>query len=167
MLRYILPWKLLSQEFAGFNTGNWADEAGRTEERADWVDARSSIPRRTRSCIGISRGRRPPFGPYQNLYFVDPLWGLIDGQDPRAADALAERRAFYELYGFISRAGDTCLILPLIEEVLKNSEKTSADAMWILTGVAHRSGWDELLRLLSDGIDPIPSARHRRGAVGR
>ena len=92
-----------------------------------------------------------------NLYFVGPLWGLIDVQDPRAADALAElvaeRRAFYELYGFISRAGDARFILPLFEEVLKKAKQTSADAMWALTGVAHRLGRDELLRLLSDGAD--------------
>ena len=92
-----------------------------------------------------------------NLYFVGALWGLIDVQDPRAADALAElvaeRRAFYELYGFISRAGDARFILTLVEEVLKKSEQTSADAMWALTGVAHRLGRDELLRLLSDGAN--------------
>jgi hypothetical protein len=88
-------------------------------------------------CIGALRW-------CDNLYFVGPLWGLIDVQDPRAADALAElvaeRRAFYELYGFISRAGDARFILPLVEEVLKKAEQTSADAMWALTGVAHRLG---------------------------
>ena len=33
----------------------------------------------------------------------------------------------YERYGFISRAGDARIILPLVEEVLKESERTSAD----------------------------------------
>jgi hypothetical protein len=98
-----------------------------------------------------------------NLYFVGPLWCLIDVQDPRAADALselvAERRTFYELYGFISRAGDARFILPLVEEVLKKSERTSADAMWALTGVAHRLGRDELLRLLSDGANDATRAQ--------
>jgi len=98
-----------------------------------------------------------------NLYFVGALWGLIDVQDPRAADALAElmaeRRTFYELYGFISRTGDARFILPLVEEVLKKSEQTSADAMWALTGVAHRLGRDELLRLLSDGADNATRAQ--------
>ncbi len=92
-----------------------------------------------------------------NLYFVGPLWGLIDVQDPRSADALAdlfaEHRAFYELYGFISRAGDARIILPLVEEVIRKSEQTSADAIWALTGVAHRLGRGELLRLLSEGAD--------------
>ena len=78
-------------------------------------------------------------------------------RDPRAADALAElvaeRRAFYELFGFISRAGDARFILPLVEEVLKRSEAASADAMWVLTGVAHRIGRDEVLRLLSGDAD--------------
>jgi hypothetical protein len=98
-----------------------------------------------------------------NLYFVGPLWGLIDVQDPRAADALAEliaeRRTFYELYGFISRAGDARFIVPLVEEVLKKSEQTSADAMWALTGVAHRLGRDGLLRLLSDGAGDATRAQ--------
>ncbi|MCP4895720.1 MAG: hypothetical protein GY906_02000, partial [bacterium] len=44
-------------------------------------------------------------------------------------------------------------ILPLVEEVLKKAKQTSADAMWALTGVAHRLGRDELLRLLNDGAD--------------
>ncbi len=98
-----------------------------------------------------------------NLYFVGALWGLIDVQDPRAADALAElvaeQRAFYELYGFISRAGDARFILPLVEEVLKKSELTSAEAMWALTGVAHRLGRDELLRLLSEDADDATRAQ--------
>jgi len=98
-----------------------------------------------------------------NGYFVGALWGLIDVQDPRAADALseflAERRTFYELYGFISRAGDARSIVPLVEEVLKRSERTSADAMWALTGVAHRLGRDELLRLLADGADDATRAQ--------
>jgi len=98
-----------------------------------------------------------------NRYFVGALWGLIDVHDPRAADALAglvaERRAFYELYGFIARAGDARFLLPLIEEVIRKSEQTSPDAMWALTGVAHRLGRDELLRLLSEGTDDVTLAQ--------
>jgi hypothetical protein len=98
-----------------------------------------------------------------NLYFVGSLWGLIDLRDPRAADGLAElmaeRPTFYELYGFISRMGDDRVIFPLLEEVLTKSEQTSADAMWALTGVAHRVGRDELVRLLTDGTNDATRAQ--------
>jgi len=98
-----------------------------------------------------------------NLYFVGPLWGLIDLQDPRSADGLAElmaaRRGFYERYGFLSRAGDARVILPLVEEVVTRSGQASADAMWALTGVAHRLGRNELLRLLNVGADDATRAQ--------
>lgn len=89
--------------------------------------------------------------------FVGALWGLIDLQDARAADALfelmTEQRAFYELFGFISRAGDARLMVPLVTEVHKQAGDSSADAMWAMTGIAHRLGRDELLRFLGDGAD--------------
>jgi hypothetical protein len=50
---------------------------------------------------------------------VGALWGLIDLQDERAADALLELltqgRRFYELFGFLSRAGDRRAIIPLLQ----------------------------------------------------
>ena len=102
-----------------------------------------------------------------NLNFVGSLWGLIDMQDPRAADALAdlvsEGRTFHELYGFISRAGDVRLILPLVKEVLKQSHRTSADAMWALTGIAHRLGRDQFLSVILDD-DANESDRERAAA---
>ncbi len=92
----------------------------------------------------------------QNL-FVGPLWSLIDMGDSRVADALVEmivdKRVFYEKYGFLSRAGDERAVVPLMSEVVFGAEETKADAMWALTGIAHRLGRDDLYGDLRDGTD--------------
>ena len=89
--------------------------------------------------------------------FVGPLWGLIDLGDNRAADALVElledKREFYEIYGFVSRAGDQRLVLPLISELLFGVEDIKPDVMWALTGVAHRLGRDAFHQLLTGDSD--------------
>jgi hypothetical protein len=91
---------------------------------------------------------------------VGPLWGLIDLGDERAADALIDamldQRAFYEKYGFLSRAGDARAVLPLISDAACGSEETRADALWALTGVAHRVGREgvyQMLRMDTDTSD--------------
>jgi hypothetical protein len=95
-------------------------------------------------------------------FLVGPLWGLIDLGDGRAADALIDamldQRAFYEMYGFLSRAGDARVVLPLIAEVVRGSEATRADALWALTGIAHRVGREGLYQMLrmdaaTNGVD--------------
>jgi hypothetical protein len=87
----------------------------------------------------------------ENL-FVGALWGLIDLQDPRAADALlellVEGREFYELYGFLSRAGDRRAVLPLLFRVIEGNDQTRADAMWALTSIAYRIGRSGLIEEL-------------------
>ena len=92
--------------------------------------------------------------------FVGPLWGLIDLGDGRAADALIDalldKRAFYEKFGFLSRAGDSRVVVPLLSDVLRGSAETRADALWALTGVAHclgREGIYEALRIVTDASD--------------
>ena len=89
----------------------------------------------------------------ENL-FVGALWGLIDLQDPRAADALlellVEGREFYELYGFLSRAGNRRAVLPLLFRVIEGNDQTRADAMWALTSIAYRIGRPELIKALED-----------------
>lgn len=89
--------------------------------------------------------------------FVGALWGLIDLGDSRAADALVDmivdKRVFYEKFGFLSRAGDRRVVVPLMSEVIFGAEETQADAMWALTGVAHRLGRDDLYEELRDGTD--------------
>jgi hypothetical protein len=77
-------------------------------------------------------------------YFIGALWGLIDLQDERAADALLsllkKQRPFYELFGFLSRAGDQRAILPLIERTIRGPDEIQGEAVWALTGIAHRIG---------------------------
>jgi len=90
-------------------------------------------------------------------WFVGPLWALIDLGDGRAADALIDalldKRAFYEKYGFLSRSGDARVLLPLISDVVRGSEATRADAMWALTGVAHRLGREGIYQMLRMDTD--------------
>ena len=75
---------------------------------------------------------------------VGPLWALIDLQDERAAGALLElltrRRLFYELFGFVSRAGDRRTVIPLCILSTDAPEATREEAMWALTSIAHRIG---------------------------
>ena len=93
----------------------------------------------------------------ENL-FVGALWGLIDLQDQRAADALAAfldtGHEFYEMYGFISRAGDKRFIFPLIALAMLGPDKAKGEAMWALTGIAHRLGREALAEELRNSPDP-------------
>mgnify|MGYP006288447507 FL=1 len=77
-------------------------------------------------------------------HWVGALWGLIDLGDPRAADALLQclmtEHDFYEREGFLSRAGDARAVRPLMSELLYGPERLRGDAMWALTGIAHRLG---------------------------
>jgi len=85
--------------------------------------------------------------------WIGPLWGLIDLADARAADALLElllaKRVFYERYGFLCRAGDQRAVVPVIAAMLDGPEALHADAMWALTGIAHRLGRDRFGEVLS------------------
>lgn len=77
-------------------------------------------------------------------HWVGALWGLIDLDDTRAADALLQclmtEHYFYEREGFLSRAGDARAVRPLISEIMHGPERLRGDAMWALTGIAHRLG---------------------------
>ena len=94
---------------------------------------------------------------------IGPLWGLIDLADARAADAVLElvlaKRAFYERYGFLCRAGDQRAVLPLIAAILDGPEELRADAMWALTGIAHRLGRERLAEALrgEEGVPETPT----------
>jgi hypothetical protein len=82
-------------------------------------------------------------------YFVGALWGLIDLKDERAGQALAtllqNKRFFYELFGFLSLAGDVRAVFPLLEEIHGRPDKRKADPMLALISVAHRIGREALL----------------------
>ncbi len=90
--------------------------------------------------------------------FVGHLWGLIDLKDRRAADALATfldtGREFYEMYGFISRAGDNRFVFPLIGQTMHGPDNAKGEAMWALTGIAHRLGREALAEELRNS--PVP-----------
>ncbi len=79
-------------------------------------------------------------------HFVGPLWGLIDLKDERAggalADLLSKGRGFYELFGFLSRAGDARAVVPLLWAMQKEE---NMDAMMALLSIAHRIGRDAFL----------------------
>lgn len=100
----------------------------------------------------------------ENL-FVGALWGLIDLDDQRAADALAEllvkQRVFYEKFGFLSRAGDERVLVPVLREVISGREEDKTDAMWALTGIAHRMGRDAFHQALLGGPDAKASHSSR------
>lgn len=99
----------------------------------------------------VKRDRR------ENL-FVGALWGLIDLQDQRVAEALlellVEGRNFYELYGFLSRAGDRTAVLPLLFRVIEGDNQTKADAMWALTSIAYRIGRAVLIEEVESAEPP-------------
>jgi hypothetical protein len=61
---------------------------------------------------------------------------------------LVEGREFYELYGFLSRAGDRRAVLPLLFRVIEGNDQTRADAMWALTSIAYRIGRSGLIEEL-------------------
>ena len=85
-------------------------------------------------------------------YFVGALWGLIDLGDVRAAAALAdllwEGCYFYELFGFLSLAGDARAVIPLLlistMSSASNREVGQHAAMSLLS-IAHRIGREALL----------------------
>lgn len=85
-------------------------------------------------------------------FFIGPLWGLVDLEDPRAADALDEllwaERVFYEAFAMAYKAGDARALVPLMYLFLDGGESLKDSAAWALVGVAHRVGRDALLAAL-------------------
>ena len=82
-------------------------------------------------------------------HFVGALWGLIDLKDPRAADALADllwnERYFYELFGFLSLAGDARSIPPLLLLSIQGRGDIQQHAAMAQLSIAHRIGREALL----------------------
>jgi hypothetical protein len=74
-----------------------------------------------------------------------------------AADALvellADKRTFYEKYGFLSRAGDQRVVLPLIAEILDAADERRGEATWALTGIANRLGRERFCNVFRDGTE--------------
>jgi hypothetical protein len=82
-------------------------------------------------------------------HFVGALWGLIDLKDERVgavlADLLMQGRNFYELFGFLSLAGDAHAVVPLLMATTQLPEEEQTHASVALISVAHRIGRDALL----------------------
>ena len=88
-------------------------------------------------------------------FFVGALWGLIDLQDPRIADALAEliqlERVYYEMFGFIARAGDERTVMPMASVMVHGNELEHEQASYALPAVAHRVGRKKVIEALTKG----------------
>jgi hypothetical protein len=114
------------------------------------------------ACVALGLSRQPAFSEQvwrcylrlkrrpAELDFIGDLWGLIDLQDRRVASELIEylkqRRSFYELFGFLSLAGDDQALPLLIASALELGQKQSADPLMAATGIAHRVGKPVLVR---------------------
>jgi hypothetical protein len=101
--------------------------------------------------------RRARSTPSESFY-VGPLWGLVDLEDPRAADALDELlwtdQYFFECFAMVYRAGDARALLPLMYLFQEGGEALKDPAGWALVGLAHRVGRDALL----DQLQPATPA---------
>lgn len=81
--------------------------------------------------------------------FIGALWGLVDLRDERASEALAGLLAtgqdFFELYGFLSRAGDASAVVPLLSLASTLPKEDQVGSMMSLVGIAHRIGREALV----------------------
>lgn len=108
-------------------------------------------------------------GKHRERHFVGALWGLIDLGDERAGEALVDlvgqRTVFYELYGFLSLAGDAGVIVPLLSSVAQESRENEQAAM-ALVSIAHRIGRDAFMAELSR-VATQESAQERKAFAER
>jgi len=90
-------------------------------------------------------------------YLLGALWGLIDlGDEPvgeALADLLGQGRDFYELYGFLSLAGNARVIAPLLSRIAQESKENEHAAM-ALVSIAHRIGRDAFMAELGKIVTP-------------
>jgi hypothetical protein len=109
-------------------------------------------------------------GKRRERHFVGALWGLIDLGDERAGEALADlvgqKRAFYELYGFLSLAADARVIVPLLSNVAQESRENEQAAM-ALVSIANRVGRDAFAVELGKMVTPEESAQERKAFAER
>jgi hypothetical protein len=105
-------------------------------------------------------------------YLVGALWGLIDLKNWRAADALAELlfsgHFFFELFGFLSMAGDERAVLPLL--LLSNSgarigENVPQDAAMALLSIGHRLGRASLLAEFQNAGRQTPQQQRQQQGI--
>ena len=108
-------------------------------------------------------------GDRREMHFVGALWGLIDLKDGRAGGVLAELlmrgRNFYELFGFLSLAGDARAVVPLLMAATQLPEREQMHAWMALVSVAHRIGRDALLAELAKVARPEEPKEAREGVA--
>jgi hypothetical protein len=94
----------------------------------------------------------------QETHFVGGLWGLIDLGDPRVGGELSEflhqNRYFYELFGFLSLAGDEQALSLLISQAMELDHGEGVDALMAATSIAHRVGRQVLVHELLKSAHP-------------
>jgi hypothetical protein len=104
----------------------------------------------------------------RETYFVGALWGLIDLGDERVGGALAsllrKRRYFYELFGFLSLAGDVRDVVPLIQDTAQRAKEDNMDVFMALVSIVHRIGKDAFLTEL-DKIAALEDSASEREAL--
>lgn len=102
-------------------------------------------------------------------HFAGALWGLIGLQDERVGGALAEllRKGhyFYELFGFLSLAGDVQAVIPLVQAMEQAPEEQQMDPMMALLSIGHRIGREALLAEFEKVASPEESPAQREAAV--
>ncbi len=95
------------------------------------------------------------------LNFVGGLWGLIDLEEQRVAselhDLLLQPIAFYELFGFLSRAGHTVSLATLMALAEQRGRKAGIDPLMAAVGIAHRAGRQEVIQALLQTSTPEES----------
>jgi hypothetical protein len=78
----------------------------------------------------------------QESHFIGGLWGLIDLRDYRVGgelyDYLVQKHYFYELFGFLSLAGDERALSSLITQAIEQGQGGGTDALMAATAIAHR-----------------------------
>ncbi len=157
----------------------WCGEAGIAPLLEIW-DTLSNYGRSLAAvALGLLQARQAAdriWGLYQTVkdnrrenLLIGALWGLIDLHDERAADALWELleqgRRFYELFGFVCRAGDRRAVIPLLQLAVEGDRASREQAVWAMTGVAHRIGRSVLLEELARASPPDDGAATTRDAV--
>lgn len=107
----------------------------------------------------------------RETHFVGALWGLIDLEDERVGGTLAtllrKRRYFYELFGFLSLAGDTRAIVPLVQDMARRPRDENMEASMAMVSIVHRIGKDALLAELNKLAMLEDSASEREAFADR
>ncbi len=106
-----------------------------------------------------------------DTYLVGALWGLIDLQDERASgalfDLLREAYVFDESFGFLSLAGDSRAVLPLLAAATLMPKDRTSDPLMALISIAHRIGRQAFMVELDKTLSPKNTPQVRESLVNQ